>query len=623
MIETKYTKYLDDLATHLVGGEVSVIVGSGASDYEKFGVPKLKGELLHRLRLEGKEQLRINAFSQINKEPNDCGLEELLSIYANVYGESIHEFLDENGIKPKANIVEMPPLGYQILSHFIYNKLINNIISFNFDEFLEAAIDDEVGEDGYEWVRSKSIFQKEVEDMDRGGGLPPKPLLIKPHGTISYPVTIRPTFETVQTFEKEKQDLLEKVLIKYSYWVILGFSCPDADFQKILKKVILTHQGIKILWVDRDKKFSEQNQMFKFAKEILKDNCVFVKDDVDDFLKDLGDHIHENYRERYPGIARHKFRTYLDKWKGLRSISDVFRLETIIYSIRARGMFSLEGLLMCKRIDNCCKKITRSSSKIKDIIREIEASGFLIKNENIKSAEIYYIPVSLFGAALSGKILKMFSIRANANKQALLSKLIIELKEDFDFDFGKPDNYLFLKFYNPVVIRDFAELYAYDDLVIKSARRKISIISETGEWIVQKKFKPYFKEIKRKRIPIDLILADIQLKKDDSHLKHQKDKLKELQRFLGDLLTVRYLPWDKHNVHMTINENGSGIYFYRKYKSPVFTPIFVAKENKKDCLILKDEFKLYKSESYPEISRRKHAKINPRRSSAKKQKSSG
>jgi len=60
-------------------------------------------------------------------------------------------------------------------------------------------LDDEIGEDGYEWVKSKSVAQKEADEIkSRKGVLPETPLLIKPHGTISYPATIRPTFETVQ-----------------------------------------------------------------------------------------------------------------------------------------------------------------------------------------------------------------------------------------------------------------------------------------------------------------------------------------------------------------------------------------------------------------------------------------
>lgn len=596
------SKDLDEVVAELMAHRVSFIVGSGASNYKRFGVPILKQKLLDLLKSLSRTetQLRINANSHVGKEPSECSLEELLSIYDNIYQGLIDSFLELQGIKPKSEIDEVSPLGYEILSHFVSHRLIDHVISFNFDEYLEVALDDEIGEDGYEWVKSKSVFQKMAEDIEfRGGALPPKPLLIKPHGTISYSSTIRPTFETVQRFEKEKQDLLEKILNRFSTLVILGFSCPDADFQKVMKKLILTHQDMKIFWVDSKDEFPTQNEMFKFAKRVLKDNCKHVPSGVDKFLTELGDHLHEKYEERYPGTARHKFRTHLAEWGALKSTEDLFKLETVIYGIRARGMFSLEGLLMCKRIDNCCKKIVQSSIKIKNVITEIENAGFLKKNNDIKSAEVYYIPILDANTPISKKILDIFSVKDNdGSKQDILSNLIGELIRDFDFDFGRADNYLYLKFYDPTIIQDYKKLYEYDRRVIETTKEKINIIAETGEWIIQDRFKPLFEEIKKKGVKINLILADIQPKDDDSHRKLQEDKLKELLGFFQNSLEVKYLPWDKHNVHMTINEQGSGIYFYRKYKSPVFTPVYIAKENERDCRILRDEFDMYYKEAH-------------------------
>ncbi len=296
------TNILKSLVAEFTRGRVSIIVGSGVSDYGRFGVPVLREKLLKTLNLEdgGERQLLVNALSYINKKPEECSLEELLSIYSNIYKKQIDLFLKQQGISPKSEINVIPPLGYEIISHFISHRLIDHVISFNFDEYLEVSLDDEIGEDGYEWVIATHIFQKVAEELKyRRSTLPLKPLLIKPHGTISYPTTIRPTFETVQQFEKEKKDLIEKILSNSTALLILGFSCPDPDFQKILKKLLLTIH-VKIFWVDSKGGFVNSNEMFKFAKSILKNDCMFVEAKVDTFLAELADYLHNNYKERYP-----------------------------------------------------------------------------------------------------------------------------------------------------------------------------------------------------------------------------------------------------------------------------------------------------------------------------------
>ena len=86
---------------------------------------------------------------------------------------------------------------------------------------------------------------------------------------------------------------------------------------------------------------------------------------------------------------------------------------------------------------------------------------------------------------------------------------------------------------------------------------------------------------------------------DDSHRKVHENKLSELKNFFHkDSLTVKYLPWDKHNVHMNINEKGNGIYFYRRYKSPIFTPVYIDPDSIEDCEILKSEFKMFDERAY-------------------------
>lgn len=233
-------------------GLVTVIVGAGASRSS----PKT-GELIEELIPElGREVFNTNAHVHFGKSVEECTLEELFSIFAKIKGEkALHEFLHDKEFSGKkiisVNDYIRPTAGYEFLSHLVHHKLVDIIITTNFDEELEMSLDDEIGRENYKIVKSLSEFDVFME-MRRKNSAFEKPVLFKVHGTISYPRTLRPTIESVQKFEKEKFEVISEVLRNTEIFIIVGYGSRDTDFRNALVEALRKRSdSMNIYWVHK------------------------------------------------------------------------------------------------------------------------------------------------------------------------------------------------------------------------------------------------------------------------------------------------------------------------------------------------------------------------------------
>ena len=145
-------------------GLVTVIVGAGASRSSPTTEELIK-ELIPKL---GKEVFNTNAHVHFGKNAEECTLEELFSIFAKIKGErALHEFLRDKKYRGKkiisVNDYIRPTAGYEFLSHLVHHKLVDIIITTNFDEELEISLDDEIGRENYKIVKSLSEFDVFME----------------------------------------------------------------------------------------------------------------------------------------------------------------------------------------------------------------------------------------------------------------------------------------------------------------------------------------------------------------------------------------------------------------------------------------------------------------------------
>jgi len=140
----------------------------------------------------------------INKQ---LGFEGRLSMLLNFYDKQ--DVLDE--INKILNFKFLPVKLYEIIAHFFKHRLIDVIINFNFDELLDNAIDDEMGNTSYFKIVHDSDCKPINEIMDKN--MLKTPLYIKPHGTISSKTSLLFTKEHYIDISEDMKTLMYDVLM--------------------------------------------------------------------------------------------------------------------------------------------------------------------------------------------------------------------------------------------------------------------------------------------------------------------------------------------------------------------------------------------------------------------------
>ena len=159
-----------------------------------------------------------------------------------------------------------PVLSYEILAHLFKYGAVDVIINFNFDEQLDRAIEDDMKDYQYVKIIQDGDYKLNEEDIKRYL----KPLYIKPHGTVSYPSTIRFTredyFEITKPVELSIQESIKDAVI----FIIVGFAMESVEFRKMFVNRICEKMPEAIFYFTRHSgngeiKFKE---IFTAAKNI-------------------------------------------------------------------------------------------------------------------------------------------------------------------------------------------------------------------------------------------------------------------------------------------------------------------------------------------------------------------
>ena len=143
-----------------------------------------------------------------------------------------------------------PTLFYELIAHLFKNRFFDVIINFNFDELLDQAIKDELGENGFDMILSDGDCRP-LKDLSFDGKLR-QPLYVKPHGTASHKSTLRFTKNQYYELPIDMRNFLEEVFDdsndgnkKYINLVSVGFGMESLEFNDIIaKKIPREHSNI-------------------------------------------------------------------------------------------------------------------------------------------------------------------------------------------------------------------------------------------------------------------------------------------------------------------------------------------------------------------------------------------
>ena len=590
-------------------GLVTVIVGAGASRSSPTTEELIK-ELIPKL---GKEVFNTNAHVHFGKSVEECTLEELFSIFAKIKGEkALHEFLHDKKFHKKiisVNDYIRPTAGYEFLSHLVHHKLVDIIITTNFDEELEISLDDEIGRENYKIVKSLSEFDVFME-MRRKNSAFEKPVLFKVHGTISYPRTLRPTIESVQKFEKEKFEVISEVLRNTEIFIIVGYGSRDTDFRNALVEALRKRSdSMNIYWVH---KREETRQKYKETSEEInkesgdKGEFSFIIKDSDEFFEELAEEIEEiDKNKKIPTIARHKIRNLILRHLDVKDISkNKFYLEVIIFAVKAKGLFSIDALTDCARIQRYYRELINAKNancSPHELLKELEKKG-LIKQVKGKIG-IYCVPVSQT-EEIRQKIIDFFNLhgKLKGGEKLELREQLKKLEKEFDVDIVEPDASVYLMFKNPKPIRDHGEWVKKTRKLVEDAK-ELKIIAQTGEWMTKGENRRIFENFLKNGGEIKLITCE-KFKDAGMHSERQEYIEQELEKMVneyGGRIKMKYLSWEEISEHIRLNDKSEGIYMKRMTKSPTVAPVWV--EEREDYELLEKMFDYYWDKAQTRLNR--------------------
>lgn len=112
-----------------------------------------------------------------------------------------------------------PHMIFELIAHLLKHRFIDAVINFNFDELLDVAVNEEIGESHFHNIISDGHCQPLSEIMIRGRLK--IPLYIKPHGTVSHKSTMR--------FTKDQYFRLPTAMYTFMRDIVAGHHREQAD----------------------------------------------------------------------------------------------------------------------------------------------------------------------------------------------------------------------------------------------------------------------------------------------------------------------------------------------------------------------------------------------------------
>src|SRR5207247_289141 len=79
-----------------------------------------------------------------------------------------------------------PQLAYEMLAHLVKHGFVDDVVSFNFDQLMERALYNELGERNYHLL----VSDLQLSSSGSAGGRR-RPRLLKVHGSIDMPKSLR------------------------------------------------------------------------------------------------------------------------------------------------------------------------------------------------------------------------------------------------------------------------------------------------------------------------------------------------------------------------------------------------------------------------------------------------
>ena len=535
-------------------------------------------------------------------------------------------------------------IGYEILAHLLKHRFIDAIVNFNFDELLDQAIDDELGENGYYRIVSDGDCPMDIQDwIDKDRSRFAYPVYVKPHGTASHKSSMRFTRASYTLIPEDLIRILERLFTadgKPVCIVVIGHRMQSLELNELLSRAsedqlecFFIADHTPDLRLREDQPLRARHQMHLIGIQGTRDLSFW--------MKALWDTVEQQFKPdaRPRSIERHSFLARVfsdvvqlgpsrDPQRHLRERDDADRLdrylrdriyiEIALAVAKAKGFVSLEDLAKTRvgRYYRLYRSKRASASKIKSLGAFCTDLGLVqygysrdticlptsarVDSENrLKRPTLEQTEFEQAAIQLAQKTLANISDQCQERLKgdpAELMRIFRAMYEGAEVEvsatMGLSASALFS---DAVVLPTLTAMQVQTRQIVCDGQwDSIVCTSESGQWLTRG---PWVEVIKERRANMALVVAD------ETH----RDQLVDLYgECLGaPPMRIRWLPWWLHNRHVTVFLHQRvpvcALFSDRRLRTAQIAPLYLRESDAKTAW---DSFVAYwiKAEQYSKVA---------------------
>lgn len=579
--------------------------------------------------------------------------EQLRKLYTATWGERAPG--DMRG-EAEGDLAEpRPQLAYELLAHLVKHGFVDHVVSFNFDDLLENTLDNEIGPDGYDLI----VSDRQPLPL----ALPRRPRLIKLHGTVRVPVTLRFTPEDTRLITPELANLLDDTFFGTDgdggappivHLVSLGYSWRDRDFSNwvvhrtdLLRSLLVTRLNSKLpefLQVTRDSGCMRPTNPERDVLDDLRSKTRVLSAEecstdgttvsLDDLLWAVWDQVASELDEanRVVPAARHfALHCLFRHGESAQPHTAVrrFYVEALLHLLKCKGMVNASTMARTHRIHRYKRCATRSSEQDRRWL-DTALGGLWKESGHSDVRETFFCRHETPMACLDELVRRFGRLTETERVPSIgedgrISRAAPITHEDALRDFfrqvfesdeieliGGIDPRVEWLFECPTPIENTLSLQRTTAALLRDKRwTHLLMVAETGGWIGRPDSRSAL-ESESGGERLALLVQTSMRGLDDwvmfkETIRGQLDDQWQCLEKDGVHVLRAQLAWWKHNRHLTLAFNANagefigGVYFRRRLKSSQVSPVYV--RSTQDCAELLFTFLSYTERAVDEWAR--------------------
>ncbi len=531
-----------------------------------------------------------------------------------------------------------PLLVYELVAHLLKHGFIDHVITFNFDELLDGALTNELGNDAY--LRIFSGFEC-VSMRDQN-----KPTLIKIHGTVSSPESMRFTYEKASVFAPGMEEHLMRLIgtgdaldgghrQQRIHLLSLGYGWRDLSFYGWVRKharagnvasltILREHPGLPGLFDKPRKTFRNMVLRTVSTSALAADGRPLS---IEDFVWSLVDNVIDRLKAgAYPvqPIARHLILgTMFGDAPSV--LLERVRAEVFLHVAKNKGFVHTASAPYSPRIDEYFQRLRRRCFEINSasFLTELRLDGCLARSPDPLGRGTYFttranfdnlrddlasgiLPESMRGDGESIEVPRFSGLeieRVRIPVHDFISGQIDAILKSPDIEVSsRPDRRMHWVFSQPGMLGSYSRFGKQLCDLLASDWTHLLAAVESEKFLEVDWLADVLSRVEGRRL---LLVVPSAQGLDGWKLRQQYVECDPSWYDRFDILSVE-TPWWRHNRHfflpLDLRDDGvcdfkGGIFFRRKCRSNVVSVAYFDNGDGRDCSKLLCDFCSYLDEA--------------------------